>query len=292
MSPLATLLPQETLEVDACRVGIDCDLISDVVSNNRSNSSNGTVVYFDPPPAGGNSTCSDGLFDELSGSARTCQAGCCVDGGCVCRDGYVGVQCDARLRCGAATSATEASWDLGACDTVVLPDERRAVCSCTDVEFVAVFSHRLRPTSALLDTLDRDDWPDDLRKALRSLSATGWLWLCALSATYALLACAAWVLDQRTCYTTAVPHWADPGSQGFPLWRQANYFARTQLQLLRPMHVMPGRTSYTRLQCVHSIALTAVLNCIGSLLFIQSQQCSVLATCAPPPCRRVATEPP
>ena len=262
---------------DACEIGVDCALVSDAVGANRTG--NRTVVNFDPPTTGGNSTCSDGLFDELSGSARTCQAGCCVDGACVCHEGYVGAQCDAQLRCGAAVSATDAAWDLGACQTVVLPDARRAVCSCSDLEFVAVLAHRLRPASALLDALD-GGWPHDLRDALRGLSATGWLWLCALSATYVVLTCGAWVLDQRTCYTTAVPRWAEPGSQGFPLWRQTVYFARTQLQLLRPMHVVPGRTAYTRLQCVHSVAVAAALNCVGSLLFIQTQQCSVLATYA------------
>ena len=34
---------------------------------------------FDPPDSGGNDTCSGGLFDEISQSARTCQACCCVN---------------------------------------------------------------------------------------------------------------------------------------------------------------------------------------------------------------------
>ena len=66
---------------------------------NRSTGSNATIVEFDPPEAGGNDTCSGGLFDELRGSARTCQAGCCIKGACVCRDGYVGARCDIWLRC-------------------------------------------------------------------------------------------------------------------------------------------------------------------------------------------------
>ena len=86
------------------------------------------------------------------------------------------------------------------------------------------------------------------------------------------------VLDQRTRYTTEVPQWAQPGALGFPLWRQILFMARTQLALLRPWHVVPGRTAYTRVQCVHMIFTSATLNCLGSLLFSQGQQCSVLAT--------------
>lgn len=95
------------------------------------------------------------------------------------------------------------------------------------------------------------------------------------------------VLDQRTRYTTEVPQWAQPGALGFPLRRQMLFMARTQLALLRPWHVVPGRTAYTRVQCVHTIFTSATLSCLGSLLFSQGQQCSVLATCAlPEPCAR------
>ena len=37
-------------------------------------------------------------------------------------------------------------------------------------------------------------------------------------ALYVALMCTAWTLDQRTRYTTAMPHWADPGALGLPLW--------------------------------------------------------------------------
>ena len=52
---------------------------------------------------------------------------------------------------------------------------------------------------------------------------------------------------------------------------------RTQLQLLRPLHVSPGRTAYTRVQSVHAVFVSMMLNCVGSLLFLQTQQCSALA---------------
>ena len=150
-----------------CRVGLDCEIVGDPVKVNRS--SNDTVVVvelpFDPPTSGGSNTCSGGIFDELSRSASTCQAGCCIDGGCVCRDGYVGGRCDVQLRCGATASADADTFDLDACATIELPEERRAICSCSDLEFVAVLAQRLQPTSALLDALD-DEWPRDMREAL------------------------------------------------------------------------------------------------------------------------------
>ena len=35
---------------------------------------------------------------------------------------------------------------------------------------------------------------------------------------------------------------------------------RTQLSLLRPLHVSPGRTAYTRVQSVHSVLVAAMLD--------------------------------
>ena len=64
----------------------------------------------------------------------------------------------------------------------------------------------------------------------------------------------AWLLDQRTLYTTATPAWAQPGAKGFSLWRQLMYTVRTRGTLLRPWHVVPGRTIYTRVQLAHSLA--------------------------------------
>ena len=71
---------------------------------------------------------------------------------------------------------------------------------------------------------------------------------------YVVFMLAAWVLDRRECFTTLVPYWAEPGTLGFPLWRQWLYCARTQLSLLRPLHVVPGRTAYTHLQVSKSVS--------------------------------------
>ena len=65
---------------------------------------------------------------------------------------------------------------------------------------------------------------------------------------YALLMGCAWVVDQRTLYTTEVPDWAAAGNRGFPLWRQLSYTARTRGMLLRPWHVVPGLTVYTQVE--------------------------------------------
>ena len=133
------------------------------------------------------------------------------------------------------------------------------------------------------------------------------LWSFPLAVLYVVLMGAAWAFDQGTRYTTAVPHWAQAGARGFPLWRQFAFHARTQLMLLRPFHVMyatlgsnprradprqtgllltrvrlaldrPDRTAYTTVQSVHTCFVSATLNCLGSLLFSQGQQCSALAT--------------
>ena len=84
-------------------------------------------VPFDPPISGGNNTCSGGLFDEISQSAQTCQAGCCIDNRCVCREGYVGKRCDVQLRCGAAASADATAFNFGACKTIEIPEDRRTL---------------------------------------------------------------------------------------------------------------------------------------------------------------------
>ena len=42
--------------------------------------------------------------------------------------------------------------------------------------------------------------------------------MCPMLVLYVALMCTAWTLDQRTRYTTAMPHWADPGALGLPLW--------------------------------------------------------------------------
>ena len=46
------------------------------------------------------------------------------------------------------------------------------------------------------------------------------------------------------------------------------YVARTQMSILRPLHVSPGRTAYTRVQSMHSVFVAVMLNCVGSLLFL------------------------
>ena len=113
---------------------------------------------------------------------------------------------------------------------------------------MAVLAQRLQPTSALLDALD-DGWPRDLREALGSNEGGPTdevlLWMYPMLVLYIGLMCTAWTLDQRTRYTTTVPHWAQAGALGFPLWRQFLFHARTQMVLLRPFHVVPDRTAYT-----------------------------------------------
>ena len=79
------------------------------------------------------------------------------------------------------------------------------------------------------------------------------LWMYPMLVLYVVLMFTAWTLDQRTRYTTTVPHWAQPGTLGFPLWRQFLYHARTQMVLLRPFHVVPDRTAYTTVRASSAI---------------------------------------
>ena len=267
-----------------CVVGDECEVVSDVVNvgngtaNSSSSSSSASVVTvtvpIEPPQQGGNGTCGGGLLDELKGldAEETCQAGCCVDGGCECIDGYYGARCELELRCGASVDGL--SWDFDACASIELPDERRATCSCSGLGLIAVLSHRLRPTSALLDAIRGTDWPRDLADELgRHLGLAVLLPLLL----YTLLMGVAHAVDRRTLYTTEVPAWAVPGAVGFPFWRQLAYTARTQHLLLRLWHVVPGRTGYSRAQLVHVLATATTLNCVGAVLFLQAQQCSTLA---------------
>jgi len=269
---------EEEEEQDECTIGLDCEIRSDVVAvtPNASSSANRSVVVPDVEVPGGgdaNATCDSGLMVELSGSDRVCQAGCCVDGACECHDGFHGARCEVELRCG--TSADGDRWDLEACGNVLvtLDARRAATCSCSSLGFVAVLAHRLVPASALLDALG-SDWPGAMRAQLRLRPYA--VLLPAL--LYALVMGGAWLLDQRTLYTTATPAWAQPGARGFPLRRQLMYTVRTRGTLLRPWHVVPGRTIYTRVQLAHSLMVSLVLIFVGSVLFLQAQQCSALST--------------
>ena len=47
---------------------------------------------------------------------------------------------------------------------------------------------------------------------------------------------------------------------------------------MRLWHVLPGRTVYTRLQLVVSLCASLLLNFVSAILFLQTQQCSALAT--------------
>ena len=82
--------------------------------------------------------------------------------------------------------------------------------------------------------------------------------MCLPLAAYVFMMCGAWVLDQRECYSAVVPHWAVPGETGFPLWRQMIYMGRTQLSLLRPLHVSPGALTLT-LTLTVTLTLTLTL---------------------------------
>ena len=87
---------------------------------------------------------------------------------------------------------------------------------------------------------------------------------------YLLLMGCAWVVDQRTLYTTEVPRWAAADARGFPIRRQLEFTARTRGMLLRPWHVVPGLTVYTRLQLAHALCVALVCTFVGAVLFLQA----------------------
>eukprot|EP00966_Prymnesium_polylepis_P238062 5505444-Prymnesium_polylepis.1 len=54
------------------------------------------------PPSGNGSCEQPGLLSF--NQPNHCVAGCCVDGRCVCRSGYVGARCDIQLACTSAVA--------------------------------------------------------------------------------------------------------------------------------------------------------------------------------------------
>ena len=272
-------------------------------------------------PAVGNGTCRTGFFAELFASNEMCQGGCCEEGRCACREGFVGARCEVELRCGAVDYLSpRAGWNLEACATVQLPEREGALlCRCRSLGFIAVLAHRLRPASSITESLG-DGWEAQLRDEL----AVAWpLWLLLPLFVYGLLVSAAFSRDLSELYTVAAPQWARPptaapsatrtngtatdtvappppppsalaaegkdlasprgaeddeGDVGFPLWRQLEYTARTRHTLWRLFHVVPDFTPYTRLQLAHLLLMDVVMATLAVMTFLQTQQCSRLAT--------------
>ena len=105
-----------------------------------------TIPVVHTPPST-NLSCVAARDADTHGNA-TCIAGCCINGGCVCRFGYTGDFCQYELRC-VHLRPGDPSWQA---DDACIAREHRGdmaqlslVCSCRQLGLIAVMSFRVTP---------------------------------------------------------------------------------------------------------------------------------------------------
>ena len=141
-------------------------------------------IPIDVSALAGNGSCSHtALFSPSPPLNETCIAGCCVDGGCACRHGFVGERCQHELRC-VMVDAGAAHFDAGeSCTTsgLIAADDAhsalgapfhsgsggggggagrgaRLVCSCVRLGVVAVLRFQLTPATNIFGAPSWAGW--------------------------------------------------------------------------------------------------------------------------------------
>ena len=244
------------------------DVVSlDVVSLTNVSSADALLITtvaiefeLNAAPSSGNGSCAQPGFLSFTQQDNYCVGGCCTNGRCVCRNGYVGDFCEIQLSC---TSAANAHSAFSGASCVTTHRGGRAVsCSCTSIGLMAVLSYRLMPRVNL--QLDSDWW-----KRLNTESlASRWL-----AAGYLLWMALALIADQRHLFSVERPRWLQP-KPGDELRTDLMKNIRTRTWLLRTFNVVPEFVVYSCAQVAHGLATAIAVNVLAVLLLVGRQQCS------------------
>jgi hypothetical protein len=218
------------------------------------------------------------FMDAAAGDAGGgCIAGCCRDGACVCRPGYVGALCEYQITCTVAVTSTPESDHL----TFLPPDAHACRTELLSSELTRCTCSRLGPTAALLFrqssiyfnglfTLPGDGG------GLDSLQAAV-LW--PLLLTYSIAMALGFRMDGRTLYLAppCLPAWVVL-TPPVTLHAYFGYLVRTRSMVVRPFCVIPDHSSLTHLQLVHLLYSNILTTAVLVAATLGAEQCTSEAT--------------
>lgn len=222
------------------------------------------------PLAIGGGRCEEPPLLTSSDESSTCIAGCCSGaaggGHCTCRESkFRGPLCNQELIC-RVFKGRVAPGLKGVCHSTVR-DGDLVVCSCAQLGQIAVFAHRVLPSTNL------HLFRADLVAAAGTRPQTVGLLLVA-AMTYLVVAWIAFSLDQGALYYGRPPPWLEAGRDGWTFSRTFMLNLRTLQGVLRLFNVAPGYTGHTRLELVHCFAIYLVLSACAVLAFVGNRQCT------------------
>ena len=235
-----------------------------------------TVPIANAPPSN-NRSCIAHDADMYGNS--TCIAGCCIDGQCVCRFGYMGDLCEFELRC-VHLQPGEPSWQAD--DACIAREHHQnmaqnsLVCSCRQLGLIAVMSFRVTPPTNAGGLANWD-------RVAPNFAATASRSAIPILFVLLLLLLAATCADCASAYVDAslpsLPRALAPSAPF--LWRdelQGNILTHTCV--LRCVFVWRGFTPYTHAQGVMVLAnnFTVSALLIGLFFGQRAEVCHYWAT--------------
>ena len=217
------------------------------------------------------------LFRGMPLHEKVCVAGCCIDGACTCRAGYVGRFCDQELRCSIVLSG-QSSFDSGdVCVTHAHADARRVVCTCSRVGTLAVVRFRLTPATNSLSAANLIGFVRTADWSLRSNAYA--LSFAAVSLILCLLLLLALLADSSIRFisheSSRLPGWLRPHAFSYRQELLMNILTRSSL--LRLFWVYPSFTVYTHAQLVLVLVNNLALNAACVALFLGTTDCNSAA---------------
>ena len=212
------------------------------------------------------------LLGTLPRDEQTCVAGCCRDGTCACRAGYLGSQCELHPRCVLSRAGTSVFDDGRSC--VTLHSELHAghlICGCTELGVVAALYFRMTPPVNAIAPTIVEHAPE-----LLSLEPQRWLLPLLTVGFLTSVAVARW-LDLRALYMSAespqLPQWLRPlptNASGLDVFVSTLVVTLlTRSSILRIYHVYPGFTVFGHVQLVVVLANSITVNALTVGLFLQ-----------------------